>query len=360
MNKKTIITTLLALVAMVGQAQEKREYNISGFVPDGTEKVYLYKTEGLGSRVFLDSAIVADGKFTMKGNRPAYDLVSLGNKGLHSITFFVDGEPMTVDFANDTLIASTLNEKFQGYMAEDKVFTDNFYRLFMASKKAASETEKHEIEQQIAANNEAMIEQARHVIRENRDNVIAAYFLQAASGYMDYEELSAVIDSTAYYFNHPLMNEARQRLQVLQLRQVGKPLTNFALADPDGQSHQLSEWCGQGKYVLIDFWASWCRPCRMAMPNVIQNFERFRDLGFEMLAVSIDDKKSAWLRGIKDFGTPFVQLSDLKGRNSELAAIYGITTIPANLLVNPQGKIIAADLRGKALTRKLEELFNEL
>ena len=142
MNKKTIITTLLALVAMVGQAQEKREYNISGFVPDGTEKVYLYKTEGLGSRVFLDSAIVADGKFTMKGNRPAYDLVSVGNKGLHSITFFVDGEPMTVDFANDTLIASTLNEKFQGYMAEDKVFTDNFYRLFMASKKAASETFK--------------------------------------------------------------------------------------------------------------------------------------------------------------------------------------------------------------------------
>lgn len=158
MNKKTIITTLLALVAMVGQAQEKREYNISGFVPDGIEKVYLYKTEGLGSRVFLDSAIVADGKFTMKGNRPAYDLVSVGNKGLHSITFFVDGEPMTVDFANDTLRASTLNEKFQGYMAEDKVFTDNFYHLFMASKKAASETEKHEIEQQIAANNEAMIE----------------------------------------------------------------------------------------------------------------------------------------------------------------------------------------------------------
>ena len=308
---------------MVGQAQEKREYNISGFVPDGIVKVYLYKTEGLGNRVFLDSAIVADGKFTMKGNRPAYDLVSLGNKGLHSITFFVDGEPMTVDFANDTLIASTLNEKFQGYMAEDKVFTDNFYRLFMASKKAASETEKHETEQQITANNEAMIEQARRVIRENRDNVIAAYFLQAASGYMDYEELSAVIDST------------------------------------DGQSHQLSEWCGQGKYVLIDFWASWCRPCRMEMPNVIQNFERFRDLGFEMLAVSIDDKKSAWLRGIKDFGTPFVQLSDLKGRNSELAAIYGITTIPANLLVNPQGKIIAADLRGKALTKKLEEIFND-
>ncbi|MBQ4387618.1 MAG: AhpC/TSA family protein [Prevotella sp.] len=357
MNKKTIITALLALATMTGQAQEEREYNISGFVPDGIEKVYLYKTEGLGSRVFLDSVTVADGKFAMKGNRPAYDLVSLGNKGLHNIMFFVDGEPMTVDFANDTLRASTLNEKFQGYMAEDKVFTDNFYRLFMASKKAESEAEKNEIEQQIAANNEAMIEQARRFIRENRDNVIAAYFLQLASGYMDFEELSAAIDSTAYYFNHPLMNEAKQRLQVLLLRQVGKPLTDLTLEAPDGQSHQLSEWCGQGKYVLIDFWASWCRPCRMEMPNVIQNYERFRDRGFEVIAVSIDDKKSAWLRGIKDFGTPFVQLSDLKGRNSELATIYGISTIPANLLVDPQGKIIAADLRGKVLTKKLEEIF---
>ena len=357
MNRQNIITALLAIVTLSGQAQEEREYNISGVVPDGIEKVYLYKTEGLGERVFLDSAIVADGKFAMKGNRPAYDLVSLGNKGLHNIMFFVDGEPMTVDFANDTLRASTLNEKFQGHMAEDKVFTDNFYRLFMASKKAESEAEKNEIEQQIAANNEAMIEQARHVIRENCDNVIAAYFLQAVSGYMDFEELSTAIDSTTYYFNHPLMNEAKQRLQVLQLRQVGKPLTEATLETPDGQSHQLSEWCGQGKYVLIDFWASWCRPCRMEMPNVIQNYERFRDHGFEVLAVSIDDKKDAWFRGIKDFGTPFVQLSDLKGRNSELAIIYGITTIPANLLVNPQGKIIAADLRGKALTKKLEEIF---
>ena len=351
------ILALAAIVSLGATAQEKREYNISGVVPDGIEKIYLYKTEGLGSRVFLDSAIVADGKFTIKGNRPAYDLVSLGNKGLHSIMFFVDGEPMTVDFVNDTLTASPLNEKFQGYMAEDKVFTDNFYRLFMASKKATSETEKHEIEQQITANNEAMIEQARRFIRENRDNVIAAYFLQAVSGYMDYEELSAAIDSTTYYFNHPLMNEAKQRLQVLQLRQIGKPLADVTLATPDGQSHQLSEWCGQGKYVLIDFWASWCRPCRMEMPNVIQNYERFHDRGFEVLAVSIDDKKNAWLRGIKDFGTPFVQLSDLKGRNTELATVYGITTIPANLLVDPQGKIIAADLRGKALTKKLEEIF---
>ena len=117
MNKQIIITALLALVTLSGQAQEERAYDISGFVPDGIEKVYLYKSEGLQNRVFLDSATVADGKFAMKGKRHAYDLVSLGNKGLHGIMFFIDGEPMTVNFVNDTLTASPLNEKFQGYMA---------------------------------------------------------------------------------------------------------------------------------------------------------------------------------------------------------------------------------------------------
>lgn len=357
MRQQRFIVFILATIVSLGAIAQEREYNISGIVPDGMEKVYLYKSEGLSDRVYLDSAIIADGKFTMKGEQPAYELLSIGDKGGHSFMFFVDGEPIMVDFVHDTFSASKLNEKFQVCMDEDNVYTENFYRLFMATKKAESEAEKRKIEQQITANNEAMNERARHMIQENHDNVIAAYYLNSVSGYMDYEELSAAIDSTTYYFNHPLMNEAKQRLQVLQLRQVGKPLTDAVLAEPNGKSHQLSEWCGKGKYVLIDFWASWCRPCRMEMPNVIQNYERFRDRGFMVLAVSIDDKKNAWLRGIKDFGTPFIQLSELKGRNSELAATYGITTIPANLLIDPQGRIIAADLRGKALTRKLESIF---
>ena len=93
------------------------------------------------------------------------------------------------------------------------------------------------------------------------------------------------------------------------------------------------------------------------MPNVINNYERFRDNGFEVLAVSIDDKMDAWKSGIKSFGTPFIQLSELQGRKSRLCAIYGISTIAANLLIDPQGKIIAADLRERTLTRRLESIL---
>ena len=359
MNKKTIITALLALVAMVGQAQEKREYNISGLVPDGINKIYIYKNNGLSSLEMLDSVTVTDGRFTMSGTRPAYDLLSLGTpKGVNNIQFFNDGDPLMMDFVNDSLSASPLNERFRRYSKEETRFTDEFYRLFMASRQAKDEAKKKELEQQIAANQEANDEFARTIIHENSDNVIAAYYLEALNGYMDYEELTSALDSTAYYYNHPLLTEAKSRLQMLRSRQIGKPFCDdVVLLSPDGKQHRLSEWCGQGQYVLNDFWASWCRPCRMEMPNVIQNYERFRNKGLEVLAVSIDDKKDAWQLGIKSFGTPFIQLSELQGRKSRLCAIYGISTIPANLLIDPQGKIIAADLRGKSLTRKLESVF---
>ena len=148
----------------------------------------------------LDSVTVTDGRFTMSGTRPAYDLLSLGTtKGVNNIQFFNDGDPLMMDFVNDSLSASPLNERR---------FTDEFYRLFIASRQAKDEAKKKELEQQIAANQEANNEFARTIIHENRDNVIAAYYLEAVNGYMDYDELASALDSTAYYYNHPLLTES--------------------------------------------------------------------------------------------------------------------------------------------------------
>lgn len=346
------------LTASLSYAQnDKKTFQISGNVPDGISKIYIYKSNGLSAREMLDSTAVADGRFAISGKRPAYDLLSIGS-GSMSIQFFNDGEPLTMDFVNDSLSASPLNEKFYRYNKEDDRFSDEFYRLYISRKNTKDEANKIELEQQIAANQEASHEHARAIIRDNLDNVIAAYYLDGVNDFMDYEELKSTIDSTAYYYNHPLLNTTKARLKMLSSRQIGNTFCDdVILLSPDGKKHRLSEWCGQGKYVLIDFWASWCRPCRMEMPNVINNYERFRDNGFEVLAVSIDDKMDAWKSGIKSFGTPFIQLSELQGRKSRLCAIYGISTIPANLLIDPQGKIIAADLRERTLTRRLESIL---
>ena len=356
---------LLSLLAMLSAGtisfaqNETKAYQVSGIVPEGISKIYIYRSSGLGSRELLDSATIKDGHFAMSGIQPTHDLLSLGS-GAMSIQFFNDGVPLTMDFVKDSLSASQLNERFCHYCKEEKLFTDEFYRLFIATKQTNDEAKKKELEQQIAANQEAMNEYARSIIHSNLDNVIAAYYLEAVNDYMDYEELASLLDSTAYYYNHPLLTEAKARLQMLRRRQIGKTIHNdVILQSPDGKQHQLSEWCGHGKYVLIDFWASWCGPCRMEMPNVIQNYERFRGKGLEVIAVSIDDRKDAWKRGIKSFDIPFIQLSELQGRKSRLCSIYGINTIPANLLIDPRGIIIAADLRGKSLTRRLENIFED-
>jgi len=113
----------------------------------------------------------------------------------------------------------------------------------------------------------------------------------------------------------------------------------------------------KGKYVLLDFWASWCGPCRAENPNVLKAYNEFKDKNFDVFAVSLDDKKENWLKAVKDDAMPWTQVSDLKGWKNQAAGMYAITAIPQNFLINPDGKIVASNLRGEALVKKLKELI---
>ncbi|WP_341835048.1 TlpA disulfide reductase family protein [Chitinophaga pollutisoli] len=130
---------------------------------------------------------------------------------------------------------------------------------------------------------------------------------------------------------------------------------DFSQADPQGKMISLSSF--RGKYVLIDFWASWCGPCRMENPNVVAAYNRFKDKNFTIFGVSLDEDKSRWLQAIKQDKLTWPQVSDLKGWGNEAAAMYGVRGIPQNFLLDPEGNIIAANLRGEALERKLEEIL---
>ncbi|MEO7046466.1 MAG: TlpA disulfide reductase family protein, partial [Ferruginibacter sp.] len=130
---------------------------------------------------------------------------------------------------------------------------------------------------------------------------------------------------------------------------------DFALADTSGKIVKLSKL--RGKYVLVDFWASWCAPCRRENPNVVEAYKKFHDKGLDIVGVSLDTKKDAWLKAINHDGLTWYHVSDLKGWNGHIEKEFGIKVVPTNFLLDKDGKVIAKNLRGEALQKKLEELL---
>ena len=149
-------------------------------------------------------------------------------------------------------------------------------------------------------------------------------------------------------------SETNEEIDMAAATGINSKFVDLGLPGPQGQTVWVGDYVGQNKLVLIDFWASWCGPCIRELPNVVKAYERFHDKGLEIVGVSLDKDKASWLAAIEQTGQKWPQMSDLKGWDCAGAQIYGIQSIPANVLIDSHGKIVARDLRGDALLEEIE------
>ena len=340
-------------------------YKISGTVEgiaDG-ETIYLQEAKGR-ELIKLDSAVVANGAFTFNGRQDAavnrYITYTPAEGKRIMADFFLENGNITVALGEESKIAGTPNNDiYQAYKTESAALNKEIMAMYEKGKaEEMTDEQKAEMEKALEGLYNKQNDLIYNTIDANITNPVGIHLWPGNSYSMELEQLQALAAKVpAEYKSNERIAKLLKRIEVLAKTAVGQKFTDFTLPSPEGNPVKLSDIIAKNKYTLIDFWASWCGPCRREMPNVVAAYKEYNKKGFGIVGVSLDSDAEAWKKAIKDMGMTWDHMSDVKGWECEGAALYGVNSIPATVLVAQDGTIVERNLRGEAIKEKLAELL---
>ena len=364
MKKSTylLLATGAALLAACGGNQG---YTVTGTVEgaqDG-ETVYLQKPEGR-TLVKLDSAIVRDGRFTLEGVQDTAIVCYLTYQGAkpeegRGMDFFLENGEINVELGVNSHVAKGTpnNDAYQVVRQQLDDLTHQVYALYEAMGDTTLTQEQREAKAgEMEALDKKMDEVTGQAIAGNITNAVGVYLLKRNYYNMGVEELDTLVGQIpAEFASDPAIVRIKDNVEKLKATAPGQKFIDLAMQTPEGKAVKLSDYAGRGKLVLVDFWASWCGPCRREMPALVEMYGKYKSRGFEIVGVSLDRDAEAWKKGIEQLGITWPQMSDLKYWDCEGAQVYAVSSIPHTMLVGADGTILARGLHGDELEEKIKE-----
>ncbi|TCD02761.1 TlpA disulfide reductase family protein [Pedobacter psychroterrae] len=377
---RTKILILAAMLPLFAAAQNPN-FTITGKIGNLNKpaKIYLdYSSDGVGKS---DSCELVDGTFKFTGHieNIASGRITLSREGIRDKEIYGAGglgDVIYPSFGKENIRINSADSLFNAKWTNSKVYDESIAfikavgppvmtihhhanaALTRATPEQKADTlffkalDKKVTEMQ-ASRRKKIVEFAL----ANPNSYFAMYSLSEANYGAKSEVILSVFNKMSEALRLSYNGQSLYKmLSADKVTALGATAPNFTQKDVDGKSVSLSDY--KGKYVLVEFWASWCAPCRAESPNLLKQYAAYKDKGFEILGVSVDSDKAKWLEAIKKDGLTWTQVSDLKGWESDARKVYGISGVPANFLVSPDGKIVGAHLTGEKLNKKLAELLD--